>query len=55
MPARAEYKSKDTVRYHVLITCDESGNPVMYEEFNTLADTLVQKWNLRVLILTIQQ
>jgi hypothetical protein len=43
MPARAEYRSKDTVRYHRLITCDESGNPVMYEQFNTLADTLVAK------------
>ena len=43
LTARAEYKSKDTVRYHILITTDENGNPVMYEQFNTLADTFVAK------------
>jgi hypothetical protein len=41
--ARAEYTSNDTVRYKVHITCDKSGNPVLYEGFNPLADTLLGK------------
>ena len=43
MLAGAEYTSKDTVRYKIRFTCDESGNPVLYEGFDALADTLIQK------------
>jgi hypothetical protein len=45
--ARAEFTSDDTVRYNVLITCDESGNPVLYEAFDALADTLIQKIEIK--------
>ncbi|MDX9772590.1 MAG: hypothetical protein RBT02_04105 [Bacteroidales bacterium] len=41
--ARSEYISADTVRYKQVITCDEEGNPVLYEGYNALADTLTQK------------
>ena len=41
--ARSEYASDDTVRYKQVITCDEEGNPVLYEGYNALADTLTQK------------
>jgi len=41
--AKSEYISADTVRYKQVITCDEKGNPVLYEGYNALADTLIQK------------
>ena len=41
--ARSEYTSDDTVRYKQVITCDAEGNPVLYEGYNALADTLTQK------------
>lgn len=41
--ARSEYISGDTVRYKQVITCDEAGNPVLYEGYDALADTLIQK------------
>jgi hypothetical protein len=47
MLARAEYKSRDTLRNYILITCDESGNPVLYEGYDALADTLVQKIEIK--------
>jgi hypothetical protein len=41
--AKSEYSSDDTVRYKQVITCDEEGNPVLYEGYDPLADTLIQK------------
>lgn len=41
--ARAEFISGDTVRYNNVITCDEEGNPVLFEIYNLPADTLMQK------------
>jgi hypothetical protein len=41
--ARSEYISGDTVRFKQVITCDEKGNPVLFEGYNALADTLTQK------------
>jgi len=41
--ARSEYISNDTVRYRQVITCDAEGNPVLYEGYNAIADTLTQK------------
>lgn len=41
--ARSEYTMDDTVRFRQVITCDEKGNPVLYEGYNEPADTLAQK------------
>ncbi len=45
--ASAELTSMDTVRYRVDLTCDEDGNPILFEGFNAVADTLVQKVELK--------
>jgi hypothetical protein len=44
--ARAEFSKNDTVRYYLRITCDEKGNPVMFEGYNAIADTLDMKAEL---------
>lgn len=41
--ARSEYIMDDTVRFRQVITCDDEGNPVLYEGYNEPADTLAQK------------
>lgn len=41
--AKSEYVYDDTVRFRQVITCDEEGNPVLYEGYNMPADTLAQK------------
>ena len=41
--AKSEYVYDDTVRFRQVITCDEEGNPVLYEGYNMPADTLSQK------------
>ena len=41
--ARSEYIMDDTVRFRQVITCDDEGNPVLYEGYNEPADTLGQK------------
>jgi len=41
--ARTENISGDTVRFKQVITCDEKGNPLLFEGYNALADTLTQK------------
>ncbi len=41
--ARSEYTMDDTVRFRQVITCDDEGNPVLYEGYNEPADTLAQK------------
>lgn len=41
--ARSEYISDDTVRFRQVITCDEQGKPFLYEGYNAMADTLIQK------------
>ncbi len=40
---RSEYIMDDTVRFRQVITCDEDGNPVLYEGYNQPADTLAQR------------
>jgi len=40
---RSEYIMDDTVRFRQVITCDEKGNPVLYEGYDEPADTLAQK------------
>jgi hypothetical protein len=40
---RTEYISDDTVRYYQVVTSDAEGNPLLYEYYNALADTLVRK------------
>lgn len=40
---RSEYSYDDTLRFRQVITCDEAGNPVLYEGYNQPADTLSQK------------
>jgi hypothetical protein len=44
--AKTEYVSDDTVRFRQVVTCDEEGNPVLYEGYNQPADTLAQKLEL---------
>jgi hypothetical protein len=41
--ARAEFISDDTLRYTQKIICDDKGIPVIYEGYNAMTDTLVQK------------
>lgn len=40
---KSEYVYNDTVRFRQVITCDEKGNPVLYEGYNEPVDTLAQK------------
>jgi hypothetical protein len=44
--SRAEFSKNDTVRYYIRITCDEKGNPVMFEGYDAIADTLEMKAEL---------
>jgi len=41
--AKSEYVLDDTVRFRQVVTCDDEGNPVLYEGYNQPADTLAQK------------
>jgi len=45
--ARAEYTVDDTVRFYTRISCDEEGNPYLYEAYNALTDTLLRKDEMR--------
>jgi hypothetical protein len=45
--AKAEYTYNDTLWTVVKLTCDASGNPVAFESFNAIADTLVRKAEVR--------
>lgn len=45
--ASAEFEASDTIRYKVAITCDEGGNPALFEVFDAVADTLEEKVELK--------
>jgi len=43
----SEYTMDDTLRFRQVITCDDEGNPVLYEGYNEPVDTLAQKIEIK--------
>jgi hypothetical protein len=45
--SKAEYTYSDTLRTVVKLTCDASGNPLTYEAFRAVVDTLLRKGEIK--------